>query len=1798
MLKATKINYRGRLSLILSRLMDAVSQLSHSFYTFAAKYPITNFVGIGPSDEQDASKFGNDFEEVVPWLKQDDNNPEFCDMDDLNKLESLRTYFAPNAVLAPQFNGMFNNHAISSILSTNLIGGTTVQVKEAMEQDISKTYFEALQSLSHSRWVIYETRTLHNSRELNDETEIYHSLLSRVHLKGVRGGSIQITGPEGHGKSALIKLVSQKLKQESSVLIVENIPNPLRRGPISLYGICASFIHQIISQRPALFQPVQTLMAEILVRNAWSEAGLKTLLSSMFQHSQGVDFLVVIYDYDTWPSHIQAWWTEIKSLLPESCGSSCTFLTSSHKRLDDFAATKVRQLNLAKKFKRYRSALIRAKTSHLIAQGYGSPSLKEVLREDVKDSIISTAKSFQGSFAATTSYLTHMFGTFILSSVDTIERQIAICPQTENDLYIDEIAELGSKPTSVFFWATAVLSWMLLVARPLRIEELAAASAIISTQLSISDIQKKVSMDMERDLRTHLGGLVVIENRYARVISTLARDILCQQNPKIWKIQQRLETNSGLTELCLHYLKIVLGDESDVVWQKCLSQVSYRHQGPLLQDPALEFLDYACQFWPAHFLQVSNPDEDLIGAVIKFLKTPVVSDRWFQLYLLSTSTWSNPLSETGQASSPLASTQEAESMSSEKSISSGAAAEEKAQLSAVQMASYVGLASVIPFLLTSDGSGEVPEKIHLRHGYSERDIMLLDRGSRHYLECAIADDNDGLVKELFNIDRIGVEDCFPLHMAALAGNLKTVKALLDILPDPGKRDLEGRTPLHMAAICGRTDIISVLAGRTIPEDPPNKASINNAIDSTDNKFQTPLIIATRMGNVAAASLLVELNADVTMKDETGKTAMHYAVLNCPQVVETLLNENEDIAFIEDNDKCTAVHIAARSGHVKSIRNITNAVRIAGRLAEAVDICDIKGRTPLHYAAENGHQEVTEVLADGGESAALEDNEGKLPAELAAAHGHLATLKALNRGKLKIGDNRLLVAAAGAGQLLVVQYLLQNGVSPDGEKSSELLPLSVAASMGHVEIVSTLLRSKARINIEDSDRRTPLHHATIKGRYDVVQMLLAPPSSTNEKANISAPDSLRYTPLHHAALAGHTKIMQLLLDNYANPEARSSDSETPLHLAVEHPEAVKILLGATNNPNTVDILNKTPLHKATSRKCLRSARILIKGGANIDALDDESRRPVYHAISQNDLPMVKEIFKGQVDGIEPRDYEWDDLELAVEASSLEVLQFFINGSPQSVKQTSDRGRTLLNVAAEQHSQEVLALLLDSGSDINHSDYKGRTPLYDATATDNVENMRSLLARGADVDKADEAGDMPLHIAARRDVNESVSILIDAKSSINQPGNNKSTPLYLAAYKGKYENVKALLKSGANVNICSGNGWSPLHAGVDNLEITKLLVAHGADINHPKNDEWRPLHLAASWGYTKIVTFLLEEGADPNLKNADGETPLHVALRRVNIDVAKVLLNYEGSNTVDVHLRNAQELAPIHLAVMHCAKDVVKMLIQKGADFKSRTGNDTSCLVLAIEQNPEVLTILLDREVIVPNEFWDYQDLVLAYWVAVKKDQPECVKILVDTTTQLLDEVSAEGFNGLETHLRNTGLDDNDEQLCNRFVDLGLNPFKRRQDSQKSAFELGVMSRDKVKMKFIDSCMKFIPDDLSTSELGFRELRIATEMDTPDLWKKLELLREKSEDETDRDDWRLDHFLHQSAPRVIYAEQKEETLDQPTRTPTALILPPRWHAPDADVGARVQILPNGLEVSFKGSNDKYIPHIVRQLFTNWL
>lgn len=595
------------------------------------------------------------------------------------------------------------------------------------------------------------------------------------------------------------------------------------------------------------------------------------------------------------------------------------------------------------------------------------------------------------------------------------------------------------------------------------------------------------------------------------------------------------------------------------------------------------------------------------------------------------------------------------------------------------MASYVGLVSIIPEILGSAVPAEEPKMINVRRGYSERAVAFSDTGSRYYLDCAISNDDDSVVKGLLDSDRARITNYFPLHKAALAGCLKTAQTLFNLLDNPAQIDQDGRTPLHLAAIGGSTKMIRFLLGKDVSDAHPRRTDVPNMIDIKDGNSQTPLIIASRMGNIEATKLLIESGAGLTIWDDAGKTALHYAVLNCPEAVEDFAAG--DSAHIRDDDDCTPLHTAARFGSVKTTSTLVSALRTFHRLVAAINAQDGQEKTPLHYAGENGYTEVVKILLDNEANTELEDKNDKQAAELAAARGHLATVKVfISAAKTTIGD-RLVEAASGAGQLLVVQYLLRNKLaSPDGDQSLDSRPLSLAASKGHNEVVRTLLRYNAAVNIEDATRKTPLHHAAMNGRYDVARTLLDHRANTNQAANVNAPDIERNTPLHSAARAGRVSVIELLLEHEANVEACSRTKETALHLAVKSPEAVEALLNAGADPNAADMLGQTPLHMATRGKCYESAQHLLRRDANIDARNDDGRPSLYYAITENDLTMVEALCKDRPEVRDSQDRMRSALEWAVESSALDVLRFQLNLSPESVNKPDYSTRTLLHEAA--------------------------------------------------------------------------------------------------------------------------------------------------------------------------------------------------------------------------------------------------------------------------------------------------------------------------------------------------------------------------------------------------------------------------------------------------------------------------------------------------------------------------------------
>jgi ankyrin repeat protein len=128
---------------------------------------------------------------------------------------------------------------------------------------------------------------------------------------------------------------------------------------------------------------------------------------------------------------------------------------------------------------------------------------------------------------------------------------------------------------------------------------------------------------------------------------------------------------------------------------------------------------------------------------------------------------------------------------------------------------------------------------------------------------------------------------------------------------------------------------------------------------------------------------------------------------------------------------------------------------------------------------------------------------------------------------------------------------------------------------------------------------------------------------------------------------------------------------------------------------------------------------------------------------------------------------------------------------------------------------------------------------------------------------------------------------------------TTPLLRAAKAQDALAIKLLLEHGALIDLPNNQGMVPILAasGLGSterdsrgnyraadiqehaIESLTLLLDHGAQINARAGRQQQvPLDGAAQWGWTKVVTFLIEKGADVNLADSRGMTALDYAMGR--------------------------------------------------------------------------------------------------------------------------------------------------------------------------------------------------------------------------------------------------------------------------------------------------------------------------------
>ncbi|MDP6154034.1 MAG: ankyrin repeat domain-containing protein [Phycisphaeraceae bacterium] len=313
-------------------------------------------------------------------------------------------------------------------------------------------------------------------------------------------------------------------------------------------------------------------------------------------------------------------------------------------------------------------------------------------------------------------------------------------------------------------------------------------------------------------------------------------------------------------------------------------------------------------------------------------------------------------------------------------------------------------------------------------------------------------------------------------------------------------------------------------------------------------------------------------------------------------------------------------------------------------------------------------------------------------------------------------------AAADNDVELVRELIELGAdvnvraegSPD--EPTRVTPLHVATFWGSVELVQLLLDNAADLHAKDAIGATALHK--LSGNGVAAAELLLQHGADPAIANIDGS-----TPLLKAAGIGDPAWVQRLIDAGADVNARCVTGETPLHSAATG-EVVRVLLDSGADPNVQDRNGLSPLHKAAAGR----EQIFYTFG-----VDPDAKPPQFLAAdllpartADNDADRVRLLIAGGADvnateitGSSPLHY----------ASSLQVAQALVAGGAD-VSLANDDGCHPIHAATDHDRADVVSLLLDHGVDVNARAADGKTPLHWTVPRRNTSAAQVLLDRGAD------------------------------------------------------------------------------------------------------------------------------------------------------------------------------------------------------------------------------------------------------------------------------------------------------------------------------------------------------------------------------------------------------------------------------------------------------------------------------------
>lgn len=732
---------------------------------------------------------------------------------------------------------------------------------------------------------------------------------------------------------------------------------------------------------------------------------------------------------------------------------------------------------------------------------------------------------------------------------------------------------------------------------------------------------------------------------------------------------------------------------------------------------------------------------------------------------------------------------------------------------------------------------------------------------------------------------------------------------------------------------------------------------------------TALHLAASSGSIGAASLLISLGADIEAQDSHGQTAIHKCAYgNSVDVLKLLLSEGADSGKA-DKEGRTTWHIAADADNVGILQTLLSCPTAIKYVSKS----DFMGLSLIFSAVQAGSEESILLLSRCTTSFAGRTKDGLGFAHFAACLS-LSTIRSLVKDGMdldvKSNDSSSVmhyfvsicpledrIGDADLGKVKEkIRYFLDNGLSVGALNEHGQTPLHVILSRqlwpnslfyqsrSEPSFLSSLstLREDEKSDINSSVALEETFESAEECFSPLVKML-----ATRDTVNIRDRDGV--TPLElfcsHPPLENkHPDILKTMIELGADIEIKCSHGRTPLQVLFEtHKDGIPDDAQLAILVDLLHLMIDRLHHSDEIFKSILGARIL------------------YWAVRNDALVLTTKMLKK---GGSPA---WrlpeEDYDSALDytcrvGSSRELLQRLLEAcNPWTLNKTHPRtGRNLLHVLCSSGSTatnvELMELCISMGLDIELRDkIRGDTPLLLAVRNtghkySKANFARALAASGAATSIYSSDGKSLAEVAVRSGELEALEV-VDSISALKEPSPER-------------ESKRSYSKDGQRLSI---QGYKLWHLSACSGSRGVIALRHFfdrgyvPDIDAPEAHGRTALHIAAFFGDTDALDYLLSKGANPNVPDKVGNTALHLAAMAGEVDSINILV----SAGADIDAVTFEGDLALHHAASEGNDEAVDALLKLGSSYAPNKEHVTPYMSAYLESHESTASLLQDHEV---------------------------------------------------------------------------------------------------------------------------------------------------------------------------------------------------------------------------------------------